>query len=133
MDEDDRYLRGGGLRRAHRLVLERHDEIDPTPHEVLGCLSRRALIGQISPDQTDVPALERGRDSRDRRSRDVMAKSSQALSEAVEGRRNVIETHVKETDPVHLPRLLRRGGERRDEDAERNAPQERPPRDHSIT
>jgi hypothetical protein len=42
-------------------------------------------------------------------------------------------TEPEHTDPVHLPRLLRLGGKRRGEEATGQAPDERPPVDHSIT
>src|SRR5215831_4020298 len=90
-------FRGGGLRCSRRLILERDDEIDSVTHKPLRRSACCVFVGKVAPVEVDILTH-------------FVAKSRQALAQAVERRRDMIEADVRESDPPVLPCLLRLRG-----------------------
>src|SRR2546430_1942484 len=103
--EDNGDLRGRPLGSSRRLIFERDDEIHSSPDELLSRLTGSFLVWQVSPISTEILPL-------------FISQNLQPFSQRLQGGRDMIEAHMKETDPVHLARLLRVSGERRHEDGE---------------
>src|SRR5215813_8728970 len=105
MDHHNGNLGGGGLGGLNSLIFEGPDEVDALPDEFTGSRVRRRLIQEIPPVQMEVLAF-------------FVAEVFQALPDAIQGGRDVIEAHVEEANPPDFHWLLRVGYERRHEDGE---------------
>src|SRR6267378_3115357 len=100
--EDNGDLRGRSPGSSRRLIFERDDEVHSGPDELPSRLTSGFLVWQVSPINTEILPL-------------FIPQNLQPFSQRLQGGRDMIEAHVKETDPVHLARLLRVSGERRPE------------------
>src|SRR6267143_5330957 len=118
--KDNGDLRGRPLGSSRRLIFECDDEVHSSPDELLSRLTGGFLVWQVSPIKTEILPL-------------FISQNLQPFSQRLQGGRDMIEAHMKETDLVHLARLLRVSGERRNEDGEDEDGQSEPMSCHRIT